>query len=37
MDNRITLEQLLCDPSFKPYDNSWIQPLTPAQKHATLV
>ena len=34
MDNRISLETLLADPSFKPYDNSWVQPMTPAQRQA---
>ena len=37
MDDKIPLENLLADPSFKPYDNSWIQPLTPAQRHASLL
>jgi phytoene dehydrogenase-like protein len=37
MDSKIPLEQLLNDPSFKSYDNSWVQPLTPAQKHAAVV
>jgi prolycopene isomerase len=32
MDSKVTLQQLLADPSFKSYDNSWVQPLTPAQK-----
>jgi phytoene dehydrogenase-like protein len=34
MDSKISLETLQADPSFRPYDNSWIQPLTPAQRHA---
>jgi phytoene dehydrogenase-like protein len=33
MDSKIDLEELLKNPCFKPYDNSWKQPLTPAQKH----
>ena len=37
MDDKISLEDLLADPSFKPYDNSWVQPLTPAQRHASLM
>jgi len=32
MDSSITLEQLLAGKCFKAYDNSWVQPLTPAQK-----
>lgn len=34
MDNKISLQEFLSDPSFKQYDSSWIQPLTPAQRHA---
>jgi phytoene dehydrogenase-like protein len=34
MDNKLSLEQLLKSPCFKPYDHSWVRPLTPAQKHA---
>jgi prolycopene isomerase len=32
LDNKIALETLLTDPSFRPYDNSWKQAPTPAQK-----
>jgi prolycopene isomerase len=32
MDNRIELGDLLGNHDFKPYDNSWKQPLTPAEK-----
>jgi prolycopene isomerase len=32
MDNKITLEALLQSNAFRPYDHSWVQPLTPAQK-----
>lgn len=32
IDNKISLETLLKDPCFKPYDNSWVQAQTPAQK-----
>jgi prolycopene isomerase len=32
MDDRLGLEQLLDNPGFRPYDNSWKQPLTPAEK-----
>ena len=28
------LQELLDMDCFKPYDNSWVQPLTPAQKRA---
>ncbi|HRQ50192.1 MAG TPA: hypothetical protein PLR74_06645, partial [Agriterribacter sp.] len=34
IDGRMTLEELLAKRCFKPYDNSWVQPLTPAQKRA---
>jgi len=34
MDSKISLQTLLANPCFKPYDNSWIHPLTPAQKRA---
>lgn len=34
IDAKITLQELLDNPCFKPYDNSWVQPLTPAQKRA---
>ena len=37
MDSKIGLEELLASPLFKPYDNSWKHPLTPAQKHAAYV
>ena len=37
LDNKLSLEDLLKDPSFKSYDNSWIQALTPAQKKAAMV
>ncbi|MCW3093624.1 MAG: dependent oxidoreductase [Ferruginibacter sp.] len=36
IDSKIPLETLLKDPCFKPYDNSWVQPLTPAQKQEAL-
>jgi len=32
MDNKLGLEELLGNACFKPYNNSWKQPLTPAQK-----
>jgi prolycopene isomerase len=32
MDNKLELEELLGNACFKPYNNSWKQPLTPAQK-----
>ena len=32
MDNRITLEAVLENKAFKSYDQSWVQPLTPAEK-----
>ena len=34
IDGKITLQELLANACFKPYDNSWVQPLTPAQKRA---
>ena len=34
MDAKIPAEAVLNSPSFKPYDNSWVQPLTPAEKLA---
>ena len=34
MDGKIDLEELLGRSCLKPYDNSWKQPLTPAQKYA---
>jgi phytoene dehydrogenase-like protein len=33
LDGKITVEELLANTNIKPYDNSWVQPLTPAQKH----
>ena len=36
LDNKISLEDLLTDSSFEPYNNSWVQGLTPAQKKAAL-
>jgi prolycopene isomerase len=32
MDNKISLETALSNKAFKSYDQSWVQPLTPAQK-----
>ena len=32
MDSKISLQKLLASGCFKPYDNSWVQPLTPAQR-----
>jgi len=32
MDNRITLKAVLENKAFKSYDQSWVQPLTPAEK-----
>ncbi len=32
IDNKVPLQEVLQHPAFKPYDNSWIQPLTPAQQ-----
>ncbi|MEP7107070.1 MAG: NAD(P)/FAD-dependent oxidoreductase [Ferruginibacter sp.] len=37
LDNKKTLEALQKDDCFRPYDNSWIQPLTPAQRRSMLV
>jgi len=37
MDNRISLEALLKLGCFKPYDNSWKHPLSPAQRHAAYI
>ena len=34
MDNKLSLEQLLKNTGFKPYDHSWVRPITPAQKLA---
>jgi hypothetical protein len=34
MDSRVSLEKLMGSGCFKPYDNSWKHPLTPAQKNA---
>jgi prolycopene isomerase len=36
MDNKISLESVLENKAFKTYDNSWIQPLTPAEKLRSL-
>lgn len=35
IDGRMSLQELLGMNCFKPYDNSWVQPLTPAQKRAS--
>ncbi len=35
MDGSISLQTLLSGKCFKDYDNSWVQPLTPAQKMKT--
>jgi len=32
MDHKISLEAIAATGDFKPYDNSWVQELTPAQK-----
>ncbi|MFI5193469.1 MAG: phytoene desaturase family protein [Chitinophagales bacterium] len=32
MDNKIPLESVLENAAFKPYDNSWVRPPTPAEK-----
>ncbi len=37
LDNKISLEKMLKESGFKPYDNSWVQPLTPAQKRSKMV
>ncbi len=34
LDEKISLQQLLDSPYFKPYNNSWVQPLTPAERKA---
>jgi phytoene dehydrogenase-like protein len=34
LDGKISLQQLSDSPFFKPYDNSWVQPLTPAERKA---
>lgn len=34
IDGRMPLQELLAMNCFKPYDNSWVRPLTPAQKRA---
>ena len=34
MDGKISIEEFLSNPAFIPYDNSWIQEPTPAQKKA---
>ncbi len=31
---KLNLQELQGEPCFRPYDNSWVQPLTPAQKSA---
>ncbi|MBC7690013.1 MAG: NAD(P)/FAD-dependent oxidoreductase [Aquabacterium sp.] len=36
LDNKVSLEMLQRNPCFKPYDNSWVQPLTPAQKRSAM-
>jgi phytoene dehydrogenase-like protein len=36
MDSKIGIEEFRGNSSFKPYDNSWKQKPTPAQKHAAL-
>jgi phytoene dehydrogenase-like protein len=37
LDAKVPLEEVLKNPCFKPYNNGWIQPLTPAQKKAARV
>jgi phytoene dehydrogenase-like protein len=37
LDNRLPLETLQQESCFKPYDNSWVQPLTPAQRRSAAV
>jgi prolycopene isomerase len=37
LDNKISVEVLLSHPGLKPYDNSWQQALTPAQKKTKLM
>lgn len=37
LDNKITLETLQQDSCFKTYDNSWVQPLTPAERRSGLL
>ena len=32
MDGKTSLDTVLAHPSLRPYDNSWVRPLTPAQK-----
>lgn len=34
MDAKIGAEEVINAPCFRPYDNSWVQPLTPAEKLA---
>lgn len=34
LDNKLTLAEFKKNAFFKPYDNSWVQPLTPAQKRS---
>ncbi len=36
IDNKLPLATLQKVTCFKPYDNSWVQPLTPAQKRSAL-
>jgi hypothetical protein len=33
MDGKVSLQDMLAAKCFTDYDNSWVQPLTPAQKH----
>ena len=37
LDNKTALEDLLKNPCFKQYDNSWKQAPTPAQKKKVLL
>jgi phytoene dehydrogenase-like protein len=34
LDDNLSLSELNREPAFRPYDNSWVQPLTPAQKRS---
>lgn len=36
IDNKVSLDKVLQNPCFKSYDNSWVQPLTPAQKRKAM-
>lgn len=36
LDNKTPLATLQQNACFKPYDNSWVQPLTPAQKRSAM-